>query len=62
MALTDKQKEHLQSLHSGAADIQRWAMQQLAADRVSRDRCRDINATAKRLGEVTSKLQYENEG
>lgn len=42
MALTHKQRERLQSIHSAAADLQRWAMQQMAADRISRDRCNDM--------------------
>lgn len=61
MALTDKQKDHLQSIHNGAADIQRWAMQQLAADRVSRDRCRDITSGSTRISELTSRLEFEKE-
>lgn len=59
MALDDKQKEHLQSIHNAAGDIQRWAMQQLAADRVSQDRLRDTHQMSVRISELTSRLEFE---
>lgn len=62
MALTDRQKEHLQSMHHAAADIQRWAMQQLASDRVSRDRCHDITRSSTHISELASRLEFERSG
>lgn len=59
MALDDKQKEHLQSIHTAASDIQRWAMQQLSAGRVSQDRLRDTHQQSVRISELTSRLEFE---
>lgn len=55
MALNDKQKEQLLSIHSAAADIQRWAIQQLSAERISRDRIHDIKNQSSHIYETAKK-------
>lgn len=61
MPLTDKQKEHLQALHTAATDIQRGVIQQLALDRISLDRCRDIGYMGQRIGELVTLVEFEKE-
>jgi len=62
MALDDRQKDQLLSIHTSAADIERWVLQQVIAERPSRDRLRDIIMQAERIKDLAVRLGGSTNG
>ena len=54
--LTDKQKDQITTIHSVAADIQRWCLQTMEAGKVSRDQKIDIMHHATMIHDRAHKL------